>query len=231
MATGEYFTLRARIAACLRAANEGTRWEDVSSALQHAELELHGLRFVRLRALFKRRPVPEAFRARELARLLSSWADELDSPSVAGDRRRALETAVGALMLQASREMNPKLKGTKDETYLRAVLFEIVDEVARLARGEWKTLLPAEPKERWGEMGHEVIRIYGESVEPSRVPLLKRHCVLVGRAVQAASNRGGRGKRAEIPKSQALIELCAAVGFPAPEYDSIRTTKTRKKQR
>lgn len=120
------------------------------------------------------------------------------------------------------------MQHAKDDTFLRAALCDTVERVAELARGSWKATLPKDSNAVWVVLADEVIRLYGENLDPARIPLMREERTSIARAVEACSNRGGRGKVARIHKSEAIVELCSKLNLPAPDYDSITKGSTRK---
>ncbi|HET7544066.1 MAG TPA: hypothetical protein VFK05_29545 [Polyangiaceae bacterium] len=223
------------VQAFLQKANLARNWKDFARYVQAAELVIHSFRFYGARVLMNRRPRPMAMRAQELSRELSMLADEIDDPDQTPERLERLERRVSRMKLNAARAATNRLPQAKDDTFLRAALCDTVENVARLARGPWKSTLPKESSAAWVVMADEVIRLYGENLDPARVPLMRREASAIATAIEACSNRGGRGKVARVHKSEAVVQLCARLGFPAPDYDSItkgnrRKARTKNKQ-
>jgi hypothetical protein len=198
-------------------------WREFAGCLQSVGVALNILRFDANRLALNKRPDRYAVQALSLAGVLVGIADELDDPELDAERKKQLERVVSAATLAAGREYSGRTGGG-DEIFLRGAFIQTIGSVAKLARTDWKDTLPKGPA-RWGALADEVIRIYGESIDQQRVQRMRTNRAVIAKAVEASSNVGGRGKRAAVPKSKALVEACEAVGFPAPEYDSMRRKK------
>jgi hypothetical protein len=209
-------------------ANRARNWKEFARYVQAAELGIHLFRFYGARVLMNRRPRPMAMRAQELSRQFSAWADEIDEPDQAPERLARLEARISRMKLSTARAATNRLPQVKDGTFLRAALCDTVEAVARLARGPWKATLPKDSAAVWVVLADEVIRLYGENFDPARVALMRREASAIATAVEACSNRGGRGKVARVHKSEAVVHLCTRLGFPAPDYDSITKGNKRK---
>jgi hypothetical protein len=206
-------------------------WKAVTKQLRFAELQLNALRFTLLRVLQKKRPPPHSFRAREMAKMLAQWADELDDVEVEQKRRERLERSIGKLRVAMTRTSSRiQFEGSED-SYLRTVLIDTIENVAVLGNTNWKNFLPKDPEARWLTLADEVIRIYGEACDPALVPKMKRHRAELARAVESCTNRGGRGRFAQVHKSAAIPEACRALGFQMGEYSGARAASRRRQKK
>lgn len=206
-------------------------WKEVSEQLQFVELKLDLLRFALLRAMLAKRPAQISFRAREMAQTLARWADLLDNTEMETARRQRLEDSIGKLRITMTRVASPAQLEGSDLLFLRTVFIDTIETVSKLGNSTWKHTLPEDPRERWLVLADEVIRIYGEGCDPSRVPDMTRRRNKIALAVESCSNRGGRGKVARVLKSEAVPEACRAVGFTMGEYSGARAVSRRKKKR
>lgn len=212
----------------VRQADDATNWAEFARWVQFAELSLDLFRFDYARRMLNRRPKTIAMRARELARLCSRWGDEIDDPEQTLERVEELESLISTLKIRVARAATKRQAHATDATFLRAALINTIEAVVRFSRREWKSTLPTDPCARWTVLADEVIRLYGENLDPARVPLMRRKRHAIATAVEASSNLGGRNKVARIHKSEAIVEVCAALGLPAPDYDSIVKGNKRK---
>lgn len=206
-------------------------WKRVSEQLRFVELKLNSLRFVLLRAMLAKRPAQISFRAREMAQTLARWADALDDPDMASARREKLESSIGKLRITMTRVASPAQLEGSDLLFLRTVFIDTIETVSELGKSTWRKTLPEDPRERWLVLADEVIRIYGEACDPSRVPDMKKQRSKIALAVESCSNRGGRGRFARVLKSEAVPEACRAIGFTMGEYSGARAVSRRKKKR
>lgn len=207
----------------------GATWAGFTRDLQHAELVIRGLRFNGNRVLSGKRPEPTAFVLRDLIGHLTELADELDDPATPPARRKRIEETAASAQRAFVRGMNDFMSGSKEETYLRSVLCAAVESVASCWKdGTWTTAA-TDPAGRWAELAHEVVRLFSETVGPDYRERLRRNMPAISAAIAACCNKGGRGKVSAIPKSEALMNLCDAMGFAPVEYDSIRGAKSRKR--
>lgn len=206
-------------------------WKEVSEQLEFVELKLDLLRFVLLKAMLAKRPAQISFRAREMAQTLARWADLLDDPEMEPAHRQRLEDSIGKLRITMTRVASPTQPEGSALLFLRTVFIDTIERVSKLGNSTWKDTLPADPRERWLVLADEVIRIYGEACDPSRVPEMKRQRSKIALAVESCGNRGGRGKVARISKSEAVPEACRAIGFAMGEYSGARAVSRRKKKR
>lgn len=216
-----------RIAEDLRALFKGVtknatagEWRETIPSLQTAEAWLRGLRSHVSLAAFGKRPEQSASSARELSRRLAIAADALDDPSTTEAIRTALEAKIARLALANARAN--ALDSSKDAVFRRTALLAVIDEVVRrMRKGPW-------PKpQRWTLLAHEVIRVYGETIDPSLVPLMQEHVNALATAIEGASNVGGRGRHAAVTKSASFEALCEELKLPKASFDSSRT-KTRR---
>lgn len=206
-------------------------WKEVTERLRFAELQLNALRFTLLRILQEKRPPAHSFRAREMAKVLAHWADDLDDAAVEPKRRERLESSIGKLRVAMTRTSSSiQFEGSED-SYLRTVLIDTIENVAVLGKTAWKNFLPKDPAERWLTLADEVIRIYGEACDPARVPKMKRHRPEIARAVESCTNLGGRGRVARVHKSTAIPEACRALGFAMGEYSGARAASRRRQKK
>lgn len=206
-------------------------WKWVSEQLQFVELKLDLLRFRLLRAMLEKRPAQISFRAREMAQTLARWADLLDDPALEPARREKLEDSIGKLRVTMTRVASPIRVEGSELLFLRTAFINTIEAVSGLGNSTWKNTLPKDPRDRWLVLADEVIRIYGEGCDPSRVAVMKRQRSKIALAVESCSNRGGRGKVARVLKSEAVPNACRAVGFEMGEYSGARAVSRRKKKR